>query len=130
MGRVCACACSRVRLASPARSLSRHVRIRGDVCFYMVIALGLVLWCLLALAGAGDVPNLDRWLHSQPPYVGEGATVLPQLGRGLRAFANEDYRHAATLLRVGMPHLASIGGSDAQRHLFHQITDFAANPPR
>jgi hypothetical protein len=89
-----------------------------------------VLHDLLALAGAGDVPNLDRWLHDQPPYGGAGPKVLPQLGRGLRAFANEDYRHAATLLRVGMPHLASIGGSDAQRHLFHQITDFAANPHR
>jgi hypothetical protein len=87
----------------------------------------VVLHDLLALAGAGDVPNLDRWLHSQPPYVGEGATVLPQLGRGLRAFANEDYGDAAAVLRANMPHLPSIGGSDAQRHLFHRITEFAAN---
>ena len=86
----------------------------------------VVLHDLLALAGAGDVPNLDRWLRTQPSLSSENATVLPQLGEGLRAFANEDYSDAAAILDASMPRLSAVGGSDAQRQLFHSITEFAA----
>jgi len=85
----------------------------------------VVLHDLLALAGAGDVPNLDRWLHTHTPGNSESANVLPQLGQGLRAFANEDYGVAAAVLRENMPRLSAVGGSDAQRQLFDRITEFA-----
>ena len=86
----------------------------------------VVLHDLLALAGAGDVPNLDRWLGAHSPKATERTKVLPQLGAGLRAFANEEYGLAAEAFRASMPHLSAVGGSDAQRQLFQQITDFAA----
>jgi hypothetical protein len=86
----------------------------------------VVLHDLLALAGAGDVPNIDRWLRAQRSRGSENATVLPQLGEGLRAFANEDYRDAAAILDASMPNLSAVGGSDAQRQLFHSIAEFAA----
>jgi len=86
----------------------------------------VVLHDLLALAGAGDVPNLDLWLRAQTPGGAGSRKVLPQLGEGLRAFANEDYEVAARVLRTSMPHLSAVGGSDAQRQLFQQITEFAA----
>lgn len=85
----------------------------------------VVLHDLLALAGAGDVPNLDRWLRTHTPSGRESGAVLPQLGEGLRAFANEDYGTAAAVLRENMPRLSVVGGSDAQRQLFDRITEFA-----
>jgi hypothetical protein len=86
----------------------------------------VVLHDLLALAGAGDVPNLDRWLQTGASRKGENTTVLRQLGEGLRAFANEDYRDSAAILDASMPELSTVGGSDAQRQLFHGITELAA----
>jgi hypothetical protein len=85
----------------------------------------VVLHDLLALAGAGDLPNLDRWLHTHTPGNSASAKVLPQLGQGLRAFANGDYGVAAAVLRENMPRLSAVGGSDAQRQLFDRITEFA-----
>jgi hypothetical protein len=85
----------------------------------------VVLHDLLALAGAGDVPNLDRWLHTHTPRNSESTNVLPRLGQGLRAFANEDYGRAAAVFRENLPRLAAVGGSDAQRQLFDRITEFA-----
>lgn len=86
----------------------------------------IVLHHLLALAGAGNVSNLDRWLHAPTIEREEGGLVLAQLGEGLRAFADEDYRTAATVLDTSMPRLPEIGGSDAQRQLFHRIAAVAA----
>ena len=81
---------------------------------------------LLALAGAGDVSSLDRRLHAPTVDREDGGLVLAQLGRGLRAFANEDYRTAAAALDASMPRLPEVGGSDAQRQLFHRIAAVAA----
>lgn len=78
----------------------------------------IVLHDLLALAGAGDVSSMDRWLRSEAP---KASTVLPQVAQGLRAFANEDYGDAAALLQASIPQLPSIGGSQAQRSLFEAI---------
>jgi hypothetical protein len=86
----------------------------------------VVLHDLLALAGAGDVPSLDRWLHAHSPKGSESARLLPQLGEGLRAFANEDFGVAAEVLRASMPRLSDVGGSDPQRQLFQQIAEFAS----
>ena len=82
----------------------------------------IVLHDLLALAGAGDVANLDHWLSSG---AGRHGKVLSQLGQGLRAFASEDYRLAADAFEVSMPRLAEVGGSDAQRQLFHRMGEVA-----
>ena len=90
----------------------------------------IVLHHLLALAGAGDVSTLDRWLGTPTIDEQHGGHVLRQLGRGLRAFAEEDYRSAAAVLDASMGQLPEVGGSDAQRQLFHQIAAVAAERER
>lgn len=85
----------------------------------------VVLHDLLALAGAGDVSRLDGWLSARAEDRLLERDVLAQVGQGLRAFANEDYRDAAEVLSANTPLLDTIGGSDAQHQLFHRITGFA-----
>ena len=77
---------------------------------------------LLALAGAGDVASLDRWLgdHEQDRRSPSGATVL-WMCRGLRAFAARDYPRAVTMLAEGVPRVPELGGSHAQNLLFDGI---------
>jgi hypothetical protein len=55
------------------------------------------------------------------------AMLAVSAGEELRAFANEDYRDSAEILDASMPELSTVGGSDAQRQLFHGITEFAAS---
>jgi hypothetical protein len=86
----------------------------------------IVLYHLLALAGAGDVSTFDRWLRAPTVDEKHGGIVVAQLGEGLRAFADEDYRTAAGALDASMARLPEVGGSDAQRQLFHQIAAVAA----
>jgi hypothetical protein len=80
----------------------------------------------VALADRVFAHEFVRWLHTHTSRRDENATVLRQLGEGLRAFANEDYRDSAEILDASMPELSTVGGSDAQRQLFHGITEFAA----
>jgi len=79
------------------------------------------LHCLLALAGAGDVANLDRWLRRRcagdPSEVG----ALTRFGAGLRAFAAQDYALGAAALAAAASQVSSLGGSFAQNQLFSQI---------
>lgn len=77
---------------------------------------------LLALAGAGDVASLDKWLgdHEQDRHSPSKATVL-WMGRGLRAFAARDYPQAVTMLAEGVPGVSVLGGSYAQNQLFDGI---------
>ena len=76
---------------------------------------------LLALAGAGDLYSLDRWLRSNAMHECFEDTVLGQLGTGLRAFASADYETASLFLDRAVPQVFRLGGSRAQNRLFEQI---------
>jgi hypothetical protein len=81
------------------------------------------LHCLLALAGAGDVEGLDRWLHGRRMTDDPGAKLLAQMGVGLRAFAADDYELASVVLATAAPKVSNLGGSHAQNLLFSEIAD-------
>jgi hypothetical protein len=83
------------------------------------------LHCLLTLAGAGDVEGLDRWLHGRPVTQDARATLLAQMGVGLRAFAAEDYELSAVVLAAAVPKVSELGGSHAQNLLFKDIADLS-----
>jgi hypothetical protein len=83
------------------------------------------LHCLLALAGAGDVGGLDRWLRERRTANDPKGKVLAQMGVGLRAFAAEDYALAATVLSAAVPRISTLGGSHAQNRLFGDIAETA-----
>lgn len=87
----------------------------------------IVLHHLLALAGAGDIPSLDAWLHAPTIDEAHGGFVLARLAEGLRAFASEDYRAAAARLGATLPWLVHVGGSDAQRELLHRMAAVASD---
>jgi hypothetical protein len=75
---------------------------------------------LLALAGAGDTPSLDRWLRRRH---GAGASFSPlvQTGEALRDVTLGRYRRAADRLGETVPEIADIGGSRAQNALFAEL---------
>jgi hypothetical protein len=79
------------------------------------------LHCLLALAGAGDVEGLDRWLRSRRATDDPKAKLLAQMGVGLRALAEGDDELAAVILAAAAPKVSKLGGSHAQNQLFEQI---------
>ena len=81
------------------------------------------LHCLLALAGAGDVEGLDRWLHGRRITEDPRAKLLAQMGVGLRAFAADDYELASVVLATAAPKVSNLGGSHAQNLLFSEIAD-------
>ena len=81
------------------------------------------LHCLLALAGAGDVEGLDRWLRGRRATKDPRAKLLAQMGVGLRALAAEDYELAAVVLAAAVPKVSELGGSHAQNLLFGEIAD-------
>jgi hypothetical protein len=83
------------------------------------------LHCLLALAGAGDVEGLDRWLRGKRATEDPQAKLLAQMGVGLRAFAADDYELASVVLPVGAPKVSELGGSHAQNLLFPAIADLS-----
>jgi hypothetical protein len=83
------------------------------------------LHCLLALAGAGDVDGLDRWLHSKPATDDPQARLLAQMGVGLRAFAARDFEIAAAVLATAVPKVSLLGGSHAQNQLFEEIEELS-----
>ena len=77
---------------------------------------------LLALAGAGDVENLDSWLNSHRFSAGSRRrNILKDIAVALRAFAAEDYALAASVFEISVPHVSDLGGSQAQCELFEQI---------
>jgi len=79
------------------------------------------LHCLLALAGAGDVEGLDRWLHGRRATEDPRAKLLAQMGVGLRAFAAGDDELSALVLATAVPRVSELGGSHAQNLLFEDI---------
>ena len=81
------------------------------------------LHCLLALAGAGDIEGLDRWLHGRRVTEDPPARLLAQMGVSLRAFAAHDYELSAVVLAAAVPRLSELGGSHAQNLLFQEIAD-------
>jgi hypothetical protein len=83
---------------------------------------------VLALAGAGDLRSLDRWLDAHLDGVGsEQDRILLKTAWGLRSFASRDYGVAAALLADGEVDASRLGGSRAQNLLFEQIRDAAAS---
>ncbi len=78
---------------------------------------------MLALAGAGDIDGLDRWLHDRCPTNDRKATLLAQMGIGLRALAAGDYELASAVLAAAVPSVSDLGGSHAQNQLFRDIAD-------
>jgi hypothetical protein len=83
------------------------------------------LHCLLALAGAGDIEGLDRWLHGRRVTEDPPTRLLAQMGVGLRAFAAHDYELSAALLATAVPRLSELGGSQAQNLLFQEIAELS-----
>jgi len=83
------------------------------------------LHCLLALAGAGDIEGLDRWLHGRRVAKDPRARLLAQMGEGLRAFAAGDYELSTVVLATAVPKLSELGGSHAQNLLFQDIAELS-----
>lgn len=83
------------------------------------------LHSLLALAGAGDLESLDRWLRSHALHERVEDAVLRNLAVGLRAFASEDYETASLFLDRAVPRVSLLGGSRAQNALFERIGDLS-----
>ena len=107
----------RLQLAAPGATLPwQPVRACAAAALTGATDRYEILHHLLALAGAGDVQTLDRWLSNRT-----GADVLTHLGRALRAFAAEDYALAMTYFELGLPELRTLGGSRAQNGLFHDL---------
>ena len=78
----------------------------------------------MALTASGDWATADRQLgmlrersaHDGPGLVGD---VLVPLIEGLHAFAARDYRRAVARLEPVAPRVVELGGSRAQRDVFH-----------
>jgi hypothetical protein len=85
----------------------------------------VTLHCLLALAGAGDVEGLDRWLRARRTSDDPRAKILAQMGVGLRAFAASDYDLSAVVLAAAVPKVSELGGSHAQNLLFEDIAELS-----
>jgi hypothetical protein len=82
----------------------------------------------LALAGAGDLGSLDRWLDTHLDHAGsEEDRILLKTAWGLRSVASRDYGVAAVLLADAEVEASQLGGSRAQNALFEQIRDAAAS---
>jgi hypothetical protein len=76
----------------------------------------------LALAGAGDLATVDRWLDAHySDEVAPERRLLLQVVWGLRSFASGDYAVAAALLDGVVGNLGAVGGSRAQNDLFAEI---------
>ena len=77
---------------------------------------------LLALAGASDVDNLDRWLNRHRFEAGsKRQNVLKDMAVALRAYAADDYATAASIFAISVPYVSDLGGSRAQCGLFEQM---------
>jgi len=86
---------------------------------------------LLALAGAGDLELLTRWLDDRlETGGGEVRSILLRLGWALRTFATQDYEVAASLLSGTVGPVSQLGGSRAQNELFAELAQEAARRGR
>ncbi|MGB8328505.1 MAG: hypothetical protein WCE62_00150 [Polyangiales bacterium] len=95
------------------RTAARRLRVPSDPY--------VELHCLLALAGAGDLGALDRWLNARPMTEGPQARLLTRMGLGLRALAAGDDERAADVLAIAAPNVSLLGGSHAQNQLFSAL---------
>lgn len=77
---------------------------------------------LLAMAGAGDIEAMTRWLDSalEGPRGGWRDELL-SVGWGLRSWASGAYGVAGTLLADSVAKISGLGGSRAQNQLFGDI---------
>ena len=78
----------------------------------------------MALAGAGDWATAETQLGMLRQRVGKDATglvrdVLIPLVEGVQAFARQDYRTVIERLEPLGPRIVELGGSRAQRDVFH-----------
>lgn len=77
---------------------------------------------LLAVAGAGDLESLDRWIrHRGPAARSRQERLVALMAVALRALALGARREAAALMSGVVPFLSEIGGSRAQNQLFEEI---------
>lgn len=81
---------------------------------------------LLALAGARDFGNLERWLQKRRfPACSSTETIVFRIATALRSFIAGRYELAATTFESVMPYLSETGGSRAQNDLFRQLRESA-----
>jgi len=78
----------------------------------------------MALAGAGDWTTAETQLEMLRRRAAKNATslvgaVLIPLVEGLQAFARQEYRTAIERIEPLRPRIVEIGGSRAQRDVFH-----------
>ncbi len=80
---------------------------------------------LLALAGAGDLDSIERWLNAVPE-LGDPVRIclLRRVAMALRAYTRRTYQQAVNVLGSVLPHLALIGGSREQNRLFADIAEY------
>lgn len=81
---------------------------------------------LLALAGAGDVYPLERYLGEAAPATNDAGHIIRRVATALHAYSTGDYRQAATLMDSVATRVAETGGSHAQNRLFAGIARHAA----
>jgi hypothetical protein len=75
---------------------------------------------LMAIAGAGDVQNMDHWMRSRRSKA-PAMHLVRGMAVGLRAFVTRQYRHATEQFTKLAPQFADLGGSGAQNQLFEQF---------
>lgn len=75
---------------------------------------------LLALAGAGDLGSLDKYMRTRTADSFDMRLVI-KLAAALLAFVNGHYYRAADLLWRLLPRIPEIGGSQAQIQLFEHM---------
>jgi len=81
---------------------------------------------LLALAGAEDFLNIERWLEKdQGAARGDAWRIVHGMAQGLAAYARKDYREAAGLMATQASRVGLVGGSRGQNQLFQQIAESA-----
>jgi hypothetical protein len=82
---------------------------------------------LLAIAGAGDVRSMQRWLESDSVAATASADrQLRQFAPALMALAAGSWRQAGSLLQAMMSDISSVGGSGAQNTLFERLAEWCA----
>ena len=89
---------------------------------------------LLAIAGAGDISDIESWHESaSATAMSTAERRLLQFAPALKALAARSWREAGDLLREMAGEMSSIGGSRAQNGLFERLAawcaaqDFAAS---
>jgi len=117
----------RLQLAAPRPVTLAWEPVRATAVHRLTRPSGpyVELHCLLALAGAGDIDGLDRWLHGRRPSLDPQVKLLTQMGAGLGAFAAEDYQLSAATLTTAAPRVALLGGSHAQNLLFEDVANLS-----